>query len=403
MRWLAVISILFNLVLSGVSHAAAQSTPVITDLGVTAEFGKQMTFRVRVEPLTDVQELLVFISPEAQPTVWQQLLLANSTAEGEITQQVDVRQLPLYPFSRVAYRYQATLKDGSKLTGPSGVFQYDDDRFAWETLESGIFQIHWYGSDSTLGQLIANTAEQGLQAGQAILAVNPPTPVRIYAYTSAKDMQSALHFINQSNIAGHATPELNLILISVPSGPEKKLEVERRIPHEIMHILQYQVMGTNYIRQPVWLVEGMASLTELYPNPEYRGVLGNASKTGSLIPMRSLCNAFPNDMAGAFLSYAQSDSFMRYLYSKYGAPGLRKLIEQYQNGLGCEEGFSAALGTSLDQIEKRWRQEELGVNAGWLLLNNLGPYVSIALIILVPSLLAFFSVAIRRKQVEGKA
>lgn len=403
MRWLAVIPILFNLIFSGVSHTAAQSPPVITDLGVTAEFGKQMTFRVRVQPLTDVQEVLVFISPEAQPTVWQQLTLANSTADGEITQQVDVRQLPLYPFSRVAYRYQATMKDGSKIAGPSGIFQYNDDRFSWETLESGIFQIHWYSVDSTLGQLIANTAAQGLQAGQAILAVDPPTPVRIYAYTSAKDMQSALHFSNQSIIAGHATPELNLIVIAVPSGPEKKLEVERRIPHEIMHILQYQVMNANYTRQPVWLVEGMASLVELYPNPDYRGALDNAAKTDGLIPMRSLCSAFPNDMAGTFLSYAQSDSFMRYLYSNYGAPGLRKLIEQYQNGLGCEEGFTAALGISLDQAEKRWRQEELGVNTGWLLLNNLGPYFLLALIVLVPSLLAFFPVMARRKSVEEKA
>jgi hypothetical protein len=172
------------------------------------------------------------------------------------------------------------------------------------------------------------------------------------------------------------------VLISVPSGPEKKLELERQIPHEIMHILQYQVTGANFTRQPIWFMEGMASLVEIYPNPEYRTVLESSTRAGTLIPMRSLCASFPRDAGGAFQSYAQAESFVRFLFSRYGASGLRALMDQYENGLGCEEGFSAGLATPLSQAEYRWQQEALGVNMGGLVLNNLLPYLLVGLVVI---------------------
>jgi hypothetical protein len=170
-----------------------------------------------------------------------------------------------------------------------------------------------------------------------------------------------------------------------------------------MHILQYQVMGKDFTRQPVWLVEGMASLVELTPNPEYRSVLETRAGANTLLPIVSLCGAFPRDAGGAFQAYAQSQSFVRFLYTRYGATGLRTLINQYHNGLGCEEGFAAALGGSLSQAETYWKQEELGVNVGSLVLRNLAPYLLIAFLMTVPALAAFLPFRSKRGAVEKNA
>lgn len=401
-HWLAIF-ILLAQILNPVAHAMSlQADPEITDLGAEAFFGEYITFHVQVDPLDDVKELLVFISPESQSTVWQTVALDEADATGEISTQVDVRQLALYPFTKISYRYQATLNDGSKVQGGEGSFQYDDSRFLWQTQESGIFQIHWYGSDSTLGQMIANIAEESLGETQKLLSIDPPDPLRIYAYTSSDDLQSALQLTSQPWVAGHATPELSMILISVPSGPEKELELQRQIPHEIMHILQYHALGEDMSRQPVWLMEGMASLVEIYPNPEYRSVLQTTASAGNLVPFRSLCDTFPREAAGAFQAYAQSESFVRFLYTKYGASGLQRLMEQYQNGLGCEEGFSAALEVSLQQAEYRWQQETLGINMGGLVLSNLSPYLLVGLLILVSASLAFLPYRAKAKS-AGKS
>jgi hypothetical protein len=394
MRWLIALVFLLNLPLVAAPFPTAHSPavqigPVITPLEPKSQFGEQITFRVRIQPFRNVKELVVYITPESQPTVWQKIALVPLNDLGDFEQVVRARQLALFPFSQIAYRFEASLSDGTSKSSETKTFIYQDDRFKWQSLQSGIFEIHWNREESTLGQDIANIAQQGLERDLGLLSVNPPEKLRIYAYSSSRDLQTALQLTSQPWVAGHATPELALVMISVPSGPEKNLELRRQIPHEIMHILQYQVMGKSFNQQPVWLVEGMASLAELSVNPEYRTVL-KATNKQQIIPFRSMCIMFPREAASAFQAYAQSESFVSFLQQKFGTPGLMKLIEVYKSGVGCEEGVSSALGFSLNQLEYRWEQEALGINVSGLAFTNLLPYLLIGLLILLPGVLVFF-------------
>lgn len=399
MRWLIALAFLFSLPLPSLPFIAAdispavapsaQTDPVITPLEPASQFGEQITFRVRIQPADNVKELVVFITPEGQATVWQRISLEQASAEGEYLQTIKARQLILFPFSTVAYRFEVILKDNRSLSSATYTFTYEDNRFVWQDLKSGIFQIYWNSDDLTLGQEIANIAQEGLQRGQQLLDIQPPEQLRIYAYTKSSDLQEALQLTSQPWVAGHATPELAMIMISIPSGPEKTLELRRQIPHEIMHILQYQVMGKSFTQQPVWLVEGMASLTELSDNPEYRAVL-KATEPQNVVPFKSMCVMFPREAAQAFQAYAQSQSFVSFLQQKFGTSGLTKLVETYKNGVGCEEGVSSALGFPLNQLEYRWKQEVLGINGSGLAFSNLLPYLLLGLLIVTPAVLAIF-------------
>jgi hypothetical protein len=395
MRWFIALLFFLNFPLHGLPFSmvhtpAAQTDPVITPLEPASQFGEQITFRVRIQPVDNVKELVVFITPEGQATVWQRINLDQGNNQGEFIQTIKARQLTLFPFSQVAYRFEVILKDNRPLSSETRSFTYEDNRFVWQNLKDGIFNIYWNSTDPTLGQEIDNIAKQGLQRGQQLLDVQPPDTLRIYAYTKSADLQEALQLTSQPWVAGHATPELAMIMISIPSGPEKTLELRRQIPHEIMHILQYQVMGKSYSQQPVWLVEGMASLTELSDNPEYRTVL-KATDPQQIIPFRTMCIMFPREAAPAFQAYAQSQSFVSFLQQKFGTSGLMKLVEAYKNGVGCEEGVYSAVGFSLNQLEYRWEQEVLGINVGGLAFSNLLPYLLICLLILVPAALAFLA------------
>ncbi len=365
----------------------------VKDAAVSYRFGEQILFQATLQTDANLQEVLLFITPEGQPTVWQKV---TPDEEKHISQTIDVRQLALQPFSEVTYRYQITLEDGQVVTSPTFSFQYEDNRFDWQTREENGFQVYWYSRDAAFGQEVLNVTQQGLEQAHSILAVEPPTPIQVYVYTSSRDLQSALQVDNQPWIAGHAAPDLGQILISIPNGPEQKLELERQIPHEIMHLLQYQVVGSDFRHQPVWLMEGMASLAELYPNPEYSQVL-SGTRAQDLLTINSLCSVFPREASGAFLAYAESESFVRFLYQKYGASGLQDLIGQYQNGLGCEEGISAAYDRSLSQLENQWKQEVLGINTGMLVLSNLSPYLLLAILLMIPASLALYPYTTAKK------
>ncbi|NLG99891.1 MAG: hypothetical protein GX491_21245 [Chloroflexi bacterium] len=400
MHWLAVLIILVNLALSGSSLSVSQETVEIEDLGVSYAFGETISFRAQVRPAAKVREVQVFITPEGQSTVWKTMDLQG---DGAASVDIDVQQLAVLPFSSIEYRYEVVLEEDQILSSETFHFTYEDDRFNWQKASNDRFEVYWYGESSTLGQEILNISQLGLQQATNLLDASIEFPLRIYAYTSSEDLQTALKMKDRPWIAGHASPQHDMILISVPAGPEQKLELERQIPHEMMHLLQYQLVGERVQQQPVWLMEGMASLAELYPNPEYQRVLESIQDTQELLSIGSLCAAFPREAAGAFRAYAESESFTRFIYEKYGKSGLRALIERYDDGLGCEEGVSAALGVSLAQLEYRWRQEALGINASGLALSNLTPYLLVGLVVLIPAALALIPYHSKRATTEKRS
>ena len=61
----------------------------------------------------------------------------------------------------------------------------------------------------------------------------------------------------------------------------------------------------------------------------------------------------------------------------------------YKDGVGCQEGFETAFNIPLSQLEYRWQQEALGVDAEWLALENLSPYFLLFLLLTITPLAGF--------------
>ena len=165
------------------------------------------------------------------------------------------------------------------------------------------------------------------------------------------------------------------------------MELERLLPHEIMHILLYQVTGDQYSNTPTWLSEGLASLAEIYPNPDYSRSLDQAAQDSTLLPMVGLCDEFPTEASLALQAYAQSASFVRFLSDQFGISKLQTILQKYADGMDCESAVSVVYKTDLNKLESRWKQEVLGVNVNALALRKLSPYFFLAAIILLPPLI----------------
>ena len=373
------------IVLSTLIGTAFQPLPQssVTFIGSTHqyEFGKQILFFTTIQAAREIQSVDLFIRPSGEST---RVLAISPGANGRISEAYDLTQHPLRPFSQVDYWYRVALIDGSDISSSVSSFFYEDNRFDWKRLEENGFEAAWQEGDSNFGQAILNVSQTGWANVQMYLQANLPKPLRVYVYASATDLQSALQLTNTPWVAGHASPDLGVVLVSIPSGPDQRAELERQIPHELMHVVEYQEAGLAYSRLPLWLVEGLASIAELYPNQDYERVMQSAVSGDRLVALVNLCSEFPRDLSGAFLAYAESASFVRFLYQNFGRSGLNSLITQYKDGYGCEEGIRSAFTETLGQLETRWKQEYLGLNMGAVVWKNLLPYLLLVLVIVLP-------------------
>lgn len=377
-----------GLVLLAPAQAKATHDIQISEPQVDYSYGEVIVVRARLQPEEIVDAVDLFIQAEGSSDA--AVVPARLDAQGTVVATYDLRENPLPVFSRVAYWFRVTPGNGEPHKSQSYEFFYEDNRFEWQSLEGEQFQVHWYSGDLAFAQDVLNIAWTGQQRAKDYLPLSAPENIDIYIYSSAQDLQSTLNLSGQTWVAGHANTDLSAILVSLPPGPEQRLEMERQIPHEIMHIMLSHTSGDAYAKLPAWFVEGLASITELYPNPDYAVLLESAYQNNTLIPIAALCNVFPRDASSALLAYAESASLTRYIYEQYGTPGLEELRKQYATGVSCERGSETALGIALNRLDFQWRQETFADNNLANLVRDSGAWVMLLIALLFTPLLVIF-------------
>ena len=391
LRWMLCLACLTGL--------AGLSTRVTAQVAVTEAvdytFGGQVNFHLSFPAETPIKSAQVFLRNLGEAVTLSGDMTVSATDALYVH---DLTSQALRAFSTVEYWFHITPAGGEPYYTEPQTFLYFDNRFEWQTLEDEQFRVHWYAGDAAFGQSLMDAAHAGLEHAGKLVQLGEGQPVDIYVYASGKDLQSTLRLGGLNWVAGHADPDMNLMAVSLPEGPDQKSETERQIPHELMHILLYQAVGDDYENLPTWFKEGMASANELRPNSDYYLILEQAVEQEALIPLAQLCASFPKD-SNAYTAYAEADSFVRYLYQKYGAAGLSALLQGYASGGGCEYGSQAALGLPLERLEKDWRREALGESVWLSALGNLLPWLFLMLaVILAPLLLTIFNA--RKKAVK---
>lgn len=377
---------------------AQEAPPVPVETAVDYIFGEQVNLRLSFPVESPVQQAQAFMRNFGDvETISGEMTLTETQA----LYVHDLTSRPLRAFSAIEYWFHITPQTGQAYYTETQTFQYFDNRFEWQTLENELFRVRWYAGDAAFGQSLMDAAHAGLERAESLLKLGKRQLVDIYVYASGKELQTTLRMGGLHWVAGHADPDLNLMVVSLPAGPDQKRETERQIPHELMHILLYQAVGEGYDNLPTWFKEGMASANELRPNSDYYLILEQAAEQDSLIRLAQLCDSFPKD-SSAYLAYAESDSFTRFLHQKYGSAGLTDLMNSYADGGGCEYGSQAALGLPLEQLENDWLRESLGKSAVLSAVLNLLPWLFVLLVVILAPLLMIF-LNLRKKGVEKRA
>ncbi|HSG44129.1 MAG TPA: peptidase MA family metallohydrolase [Anaerolineales bacterium] len=354
-------------------------TGIELDLSTTYTFGEHMTFVAQTKSPLQIQSASIFIQDMVQVTTRNEPVVFNE--QGISVYRFDTRQNLVRPFTTIHWWYELTLADGSRMQSQTQSIRYDDDRFNWQSQELNGLRVHWYNGDSDFGLSALNAAQAGLQSIASFFPPDLVNLVDIYIYENASDLPGG----GNDWAVGHADSAMGMLMVVIETGLDQNIQMEQRIPHELMHIMLARHIGAGYQNVPAWLREGMATLAEVYPNPEYDRTLMDAASRDALIPIADLCASFSPQIDSAFLAYAETRSFTNFLRGGYGSDGLLTLAKTYASGVDCERGPERAFGVSLAKLEQDWRVTTLGQNNVMAMLGNMAPYLGLlCLVVIVP-------------------
>jgi len=364
--------------------------PIVAADGITVvesranhSFAQQVTFTLQATSDAEITQVYLFFRAAGDERTESVNLTIEPAREISVNYVHELRLSPLPPFAMVTFWWQIKNTSGDSLTTDLQQFEYTDNRFRWEQLSADSLTIHWieeYG-DPAFGQAALDIAQASLEDINAELRASIPESIDIYIYNAQHNLDAAMVLTGREWVGGQAHPELGIVVVTIPFEEHYTSRMNRYIPHEITHLLVYQtVTPTGYKYVPEWLDEGLATANERLPTPEYAIVLEEALVEGQLVPLQDLCVPFPPDSHTAFLSYAQSGSVVQFIRERYGAGGIRALLEVYANGASCAVGVQEALNVNLSGLEMAWRAslepqapwrawvEQIGVWMGlWLL------------------------------------
>jgi hypothetical protein len=378
---LLFIAALLSLGLAGMPQT--QSGFTATNVNISYNFGQQITFLARLTSGIPIQQAtLSFRNVSEQNTRVVPLTLG---ADGSTSYQYDASQHLIPPFATIEFSYRATLTDNQSVTSGPFYFRYDDNRFAWKELSAGSVKVHWYNGDEMFGQTALDAARTGLQNIGQIFPLSLNSPVDVYIYATFDDLVSSLTLGGRQWEAGHADPSIGVAMLAAAPGDTQSIDLQRLVPRELTHIILYRSLGNGFNHLPTWLEEGIASMEELYPNADYAHTLEVAGKNNSLLSFEDLCTTFPADSGRAYLAFAESQSFVRFLRNTYGNTGIVALTKAYADGLDCNLGAMRAVGMPLNQLDARWRGTALKQNVWGVAVRNMLPYLIIlGLTLIVP-------------------
>jgi hypothetical protein len=164
---------LFGLTLPVRAQAAVQ----VSGVGVTYTFGEQVTFSAKIQTQLSIQAVYLLFQVEGQPNTHTFPLRIEST--GTASYSYPIQNGLLRPFSRIFFWYHLILPADETFDSPHYYFQYNDNRYPWQTLDGNVLRLHWYAGDVSFGQEALDAAQAGYQSIQNLFPVPAGDPIYI--------------------------------------------------------------------------------------------------------------------------------------------------------------------------------------------------------------------------------
>lgn len=259
----------------------------------------------------------------------------------------------LPPGASLWWRWRYMDEKGIKSVSEMQTLTWLDSNHDWQSITSGLINLHWYSGDQAFAQDLLKAAETGLARLQNDVGLQPNQLIHLYIYASTADMQDAILY-EPTWTGGMAYADHDIIIIGIS---QQDLEWGRTtIAHELTHVLVGHLTFSCLGDVPTWLNEGLAVYSEGMLDPSAQSQLNEAIQNDQLLSVHSLSGGFSEVSSRAYLSYSQSYSIVKFLIETYGQDSMNSLLVALRDGTTVDDALLHVYGFDIDSLEHAWRE-----------------------------------------------
>jgi hypothetical protein len=259
----------------------------------------------------------------------------------------------LPPGATLWWRWRYTDENGVESISEKKTLTWLDSLHDWQTVTSGLINIHWYSGDQIFAEDLLDAALTGLARLQNDAGLQPDKPIHLYIYANTDDMKDAILY-EPSWTGGMAYADHDIVIIGIS---QRDLEWGlTTIAHELTHVLVGHLTFSCLGDVPTWLNEGLAVYSEGDLNSDSQSQLDEAIRNDQLLTIRSLSGGFSEVPDRAYLSYSQSYSIVKFLIEYYGQDQMNSLLIALRDGSTVDEALMQVYGFDIDGLENAWRE-----------------------------------------------
>ncbi len=338
----------------GLAPVAAAADPTFGEAVATARFGEGIDLEQPATIPEAVKWVEAVVRTGADGRTFLAPVATPGTGATTLRYHHETPAGSLYPNTRVELGFRLTFDDGRVIDSPTTTVRYEDDRFAWRTLEGPLVRVHWVQGNDAFGQRALEVGEQAVEEGTQLLGVEETERIDFFVYGDRDAFYDILGPAQRESVGGIALPEIRTLFANISPAEVNDPWVGVVIPHELTHLVFGTATRNPYHEPPHWLNEGLADYLAQGYNASARAAVEGAARSGELMPLRALVARFPTTPQRFSLAYDESVSAIDYLIRTHGQEALVSLIRSYADGVSDDDAFRAALGVDVAGFEAGW-------------------------------------------------
>ena len=342
---------------AGIARADEGDIEVVS-VDVESQFPDGVKFSITARSSEDIDEIRIFFKKEGQSGVSSYRSVDFQpgkfvTGDAVLSSKGGGDYFP--PGTSIKYSFEIRDKGGGLFRSPEKHFIYDDNRFEWLTVSSGLITVYYYGEYvEERAKTVLEAANLNMERMVPVLGIEPTEPLRIVSYNNYRHMSTALPFRAQAvrellRTQGMAFTDERVLLVHGFDAT-----VRGTVSHEFTHLLVAEAAGRAISQVPAWLNEGLAEYGNIDPTDDYDGALRYGIFTRRLKPLWYL-DSFGGTPDDIIIAYGQGRSVVGLLIGRYGPEKMAELFRVLRNTLNIDLAMEQVYGFDQYGLDTEWR------------------------------------------------